>query len=96
MIVYSLATQSMNECELDVSLYLTEWQAYEALADVLMPWDEDDPVNEAEAKRFEALKARLHNEGATPEIVALFGPALKEMELTASVTRHDHPWIFQP
>ena len=94
MIVYSLATQSINPGAFDVTLYLTKWQAYEALAGFLMPWDEDDPAAVAEAARFEALNARLHAEGATREIVGLFEAALEEMELDASVAEHDHPWTF--
>lgn len=95
MIVYSLATQSMDTGKIDVTLYLTDWQAYEALANDLMPWDEDSPESIAKAARLEGLKARLHKEGVTAEIAASFRAALKEADMVGLVTKHDHPWTFE-
>lgn len=96
MTVWSLATS--RDGAIDVSLYLTKWQAYEGLLADMFP-DEDwsrYPVTDAEA-----MHTRLHNLTHTPEteenaqdIAESFFEAGIELEIDWEITKHDHPWTF--
>ncbi len=88
MTVWSLATQRIDDCEIDVSLYLTERQAYEALA-----WIMTEPEDKETRTTLLLLVHGNHGPIQQPVIDA-FDAALSEAQWIGRIARHDHPWVF--
>ena len=92
MKVWSLTTQYDADPMMYVSLYLTEWQAYQGLAEDVLELDMDnDPlVLELRKKRLQLLyeSQDFDREEWDEEV--------KEFGIKWDVQEHNHPWVFGP
>jgi hypothetical protein len=83
MAIWSLATQRQDDGVIDVSLYPTEYRAYEALANIMF----DDSVD----PRRDALLSKLRELPADSIKMDVFYDTLKEIGLNVTVTGHKSP-----
>jgi hypothetical protein len=84
--VWSLTTDT--DCGLDTALYLTEWQAYEALGREFLA-EEDLEHTE--------YHNTLHNHGidAAKDWMTKWFDNTGSID-SYSITEHNHPWTFGP
>ena len=87
MTLYTLATQTYDGSEINVDLYATEQQAYEALARLILP----APNQQA---RLIALLDRLPEDGRAvePDTMEAFRVELDAAEWMGVVQRQVPPW----
>jgi hypothetical protein len=85
MAIWSLATQQQDDGVIDVSLYPTEYRAYEALANIMFGDDSDDI-----AKR-DALISQLRKLPTEVVKMDIFDDMLRQLGLNVTVTRHQSP-----
>jgi hypothetical protein len=85
MAIWSLATQQQDDGVIDVSLYPTEYRAYEALTNIMFGDDLDEQT------RREALLCRLRELPTAADKMEILIDTLSEIGLNVTVSRHQSP-----
>lgn len=83
--IWSLATQQQDDGAIDVSLYPTEYEAYEALTDIIFGEDPDD------VEKKEALRSRIRRLRNAADRMQVIDDVLRVIGLNVTVTRHESP-----
>jgi hypothetical protein len=85
MAIWSLATLKQDEGVIDVSLYPTEHRAYEALTNIILGEDPDDP------DKKDAFRSRLRKLATATDKMKVLDEVLSEIGLNVTVAQHHSP-----